>query len=161
MQEAVIGPHPFTADGLVLIEGGVLAMMQQFRQDASHKPEAGGILLGYRRGRHLHIAQASAPLPGDRRGRTHFYRGAFPHSQFAIEGWLSSGGTIDYMGEWHTHPETQPTPSRLDLEQWQAIHCRRSAFSMVFVIVGSDRQNWYGVGQGSTLRRAILRPETN
>ncbi|MFD0724382.1 Mov34/MPN/PAD-1 family protein [Lysobacter brunescens] len=160
MQEAIIGPHPFAADGLLLIEGGVLSVMQKFRQDAPHKPEAGGILLGYRRGRHLHVALASTPSSADSRGRTHFYRKALAHQQFAMKRWLSSGGTLDYVGEWHTHPEMQPTPSRLDLEQWQAIHSPRNSAAMVFVIVGSQHQNWYGVGRGNILRRAILGPET-
>jgi len=72
--------------------------------------------------------------------------------------WRASGGTLDYVGEWHTHPEQQPVPSRLDLEQWLAIHGARSGIGMIFIIVGSASQNWYGVGQGQFLRRVHLAP---
>jgi integrative and conjugative element protein (TIGR02256 family) len=62
---------------------------------------------------------------------------------------------VDYLGEWHTHPEVLPSPSSLDISEWQLI-CRRKATPMVFMIVGMDGSLWAGVGLGDTVFKAVM-----
>jgi integrative and conjugative element protein (TIGR02256 family) len=57
---------------------------------------------------------------------------------------------MDYIGEWHTHPENDPQPSTLDLDEWCKI-CSRREDPMVFLIQGTLRQ-WVGVGLGDATK---------
>ncbi|OXH94269.1 hypothetical protein CA830_02660 [Burkholderia multivorans] len=42
-----------------------------------------------------------------------------------------------YIGEWHTHPETVPSPSLVDINQWSQLPSRNANnAAMLGVIVG-------------------------
>lgn len=138
--------HPFQTSARILIEPNVLDIISQFRQDAASKPEAGGILLGYRRGHHLHIIEATIPQRSDRRSLFGFLRRDRHHRDVAIKRWRESNATVDYLGEWHSHPEVRPKPSHIDVSEWRKICRREPAAAMVFMIVGMDGSFWLGVG---------------
>jgi integrative and conjugative element protein (TIGR02256 family) len=72
--------------------------------------------------------------------------------QIALSEWAKSLETMDYVGEWHTHPEIHPQPSALDLQEWQQI-CRRRKELMVFMIQGI-LGSWVGVGLHRDIRHA-------
>jgi integrative and conjugative element protein (TIGR02256 family) len=76
--------------------------------------EAGGVLLGLRRDPHIEVVSATLPSEGDERRRYRFCRASKGHQRAASRAWKDSGKLIDYVGEWHTHPEDWPSPSRLD-----------------------------------------------
>lgn len=160
MREPFLSRNPFVVGGLVLMEAAALATIDRYRQNDSRKPEAGGILLGYRRGSHLHVLEATPPLRGDRCLRHHFNRSAMPHQTIAMARWHRSGGTVDYLGEWHTHPEAHPHPSVIDLAAWREIHAARHE-PMLFVIAGDTESDWYGIGWRSKLQQVapIVTPE--
>lgn len=138
-------------DGFVLVEDRVLRVIARHRQLQGGTPESGGILLGYRRGPHLHVAEATAPLESDKASRTRFFRSAAPHQQAALTRWRESGGTMDYVGEWHTHPECNPVPSMIDTHGWEQISGTRKA-PMLFVIVGTQDRFWIGLSTATGLR---------
>jgi integrative and conjugative element protein (TIGR02256 family) len=52
-----------------------------------------------------------------------------------IEAWIRTSGTLDYLGEWHTHPEDTPRPSSIDRQQWHTV-CDSTTVAIAFVIVG-------------------------
>jgi integrative and conjugative element protein (TIGR02256 family) len=102
--------------------------------------EAGGILLGSVHGDHMLIEQATDPTAWDKRFRYLFERVPFGHEAIALARWTASQGIIRYLGEWHTHPEEQPTPSGLDRSEWNRLSSRRrDNRSMLAVIVGRER----------------------
>ena len=138
-------------DGFVLVEEQVLQVFVRHRQLHQDARESGGILLGYRRGSHLHVTEATAPLDSDQASRTRFFRSATPHQQAALARWRESGDTMDYLGEWHTHPEYNPSPSTIDMRGWQHICSMRKA-PMVFVIAGIQDRLWIGLGISTGLR---------
>lgn len=129
----------------ILIESFPLEEMDLYRQDASHKTEAGGIILGYRRGTHLHVTQVTIPQISDKRHRYGFHRSAQHHQQVALKAWHASGNTMDYLGDWHTHPELHPSPSELDLNEWKKI-CSKRTSPMLFMIIGVSGDLWVGLG---------------
>ena len=139
-------------DGFVLIEVSVLRVLAGHRQGHQSAPESGGILLGYRRGLHLHVTDATVPLDSDQASRTGFFRSAAPHQQAALMRWRESGGTMDYVGEWHTHPEHSPSPSMIDSHGWQRICSTRKA-PMLFVITGIQDRLWVGLGVDGAIHR--------
>lgn len=132
-------------DGFILVEDRVLQVLARHRQLHHGVPESGGILMGYRRGSHLHVTEATAPLEPDRASRTRFFRSAFPHQQAALARWRESGGTMDYVGEWHTHPELNPSPSAIDRRGWGHISNSRKT-PMLFIIAGTQGSLWIGLG---------------
>lgn len=132
------------SNALLLIEPHVLQRLAAFRQLGQSSPEAGGILLGYRRGQHTHVSDVTVPTNRDVRRRFAFFRHATDHQRVATRRWKESGETMDYVGEWHTHPEDEPSPSGVDLQHWREIAIAASR-PMVFLIVGRQR-NWYGAG---------------
>jgi integrative and conjugative element protein (TIGR02256 family) len=132
------------SDALLLIEPQVLQRLVTFRQMEPSAPEAGGILLGYRRGHHTHVSDATVPTKRDVQRRFAFFRHADDHQRVATRRWKQSGETMDYVGEWHTHPEDDPSPSGVDLQHWREIASAASR-PMVFLIVGRQ-SNWHGAG---------------
>lgn len=129
----------------ILIEDEVLQRVAPFRQLKANDPEAGGIFLGYRRGNYIHVVNATAPGPGDTRSRYAFIRHDPVHQAMATRGWLDSNGCLDYLGDWHTHPEPYPNPSSLDVREWRKL-CRLHDEAMLFAILGT-RDWWFGVGR--------------
>lgn len=83
--------------------------------------EAGGILLGYVRGKHLEVFEASEPTSEDRRLRYFFERMIHGHKSLADRRWRESNGLVRYIGEWHTHPQETPSPSSTDIHEWQVL----------------------------------------
>lgn len=146
--------NPFTRDSRVLIEDVVVANVGAFRQVDPHAAEAGGILLGFRRDTHLHVAMATPPGPRDRRSKHYFYRDVEFHAHIALSEWAKTDRTMDYVGEWHTHPDDYPQPSSLDLQEWRRI-CQRRKEPMVFIIQGILGR-WIGVGIGSDIKVSAL-----
>lgn len=140
-------------DGYILIESSVLKLVREYCQHQVNIPESGGILLGYRRGGHLHIVTATTPQPDDQRMRFSFFRRDQNHRKAAIRHWNNSGNTMDYIGEWHTHPEPDPSPSSLDISEWTRI-CSARKTSMIFLIVGWTGNFWLGVGSDQNIMQA-------
>lgn len=91
------------------------------------------------------------PGPGDKLNRTAFWRRDPSHQRIARKVWAASGETPDYLGDWHSHPQVQPTPSGTDLPEWQKILSGREE-AMAFLILGTA-QIWLGVGLGEGIRQ--------
>ena len=121
--------------GLVLVEASVVETLLQWRQLGS-SPEAGGVLLGFRRSAHLHVAGCTTPQSKDRRSRFFFYRRDNGHQKEATRFWNATGGTGYYLGEWHTHPEDVPKPSPVDSGEWQRLSRSKLGPEVLFIIVG-------------------------
>lgn len=153
MQPAMMWHNPIDNRGDILIETSVIELVRNYCQYQASMPESGGILLGYRRGKHLHIVAATTPQPGDQRMRFRFSRRDQYHQKVAMRQWDMSDKRMDYIGEWHTHPETEPTPSSLDMSEWEKICCARK-ISMVFLIVGWTGAFWLGVGRRQHITKA-------
>ena len=131
------------------IDPAALDQMLRFQQLEAHQAEAGGVLLGRHilGGHDIVVDEVTSPMPEDVRTRQTFHRSKVGHQQVIDERWRSSEGTCLYLGEWHTHPEPSPLPSRVDLGDW----CRRlladrfTGDSLLFVIVGTQEvKAWEG-----------------
>ena len=149
-------PLPFQDDGQLLIESSVLQRAFSFRQARSVDCETGGILLGFRRGPHLHVCDLTVPQRGDLRRRYGFQRNDGQHQAIAIARWKDSAHCMDYLGEWHTHPELDPSPSSLDKSEWKKI-AEHANQPMVFLIAGTEYDFWLGVGSKRKLATMLKR----
>lgn len=141
----------FLADGrLVLVEQVVDDDMRRFVAPDEADREAGGILLGHYRGPHIEIVKCTTPLPLDVRSTYQFKRSDPQHQQIATKEWASSGGTVNYVGEWHTHPEDYPSPSFSDKVGWWRRSLSRRPNSLAFIIVGNCA-TYCGMSNGTRL----------
>jgi integrative and conjugative element protein (TIGR02256 family) len=135
-----------------------LITMTEFVQIGNFKTEAGGVLLG----RYIVDCEdvvvdcITPPLDGDKRSRFLFFRTAQSHQRIINHAWRSSKGICNYLGEWHTHPEPDPSPSTHDTLNWK----RKLRFDkydsdyLFFVIIGIRRINaWKGSREDGAIKK--------
>lgn len=124
------------------LDEAVVEVLLSHAQRDPNAMEAGGVLMGrhIRGTRDVVVDSVTTPMRGDRRSRFSFHRSRRPHQHALDETWKLSEGTCVYMGEWHTHPESYPNPSSVDLADWRK-RLRRDEVdseSLFFVIVGQE-----------------------
>jgi len=138
-------------DSYVVIQPAVMEVFNNFVQTGADAPESGGILLGFVRGHHVDVIEATPPMKSDKRFRSFFERLANGHEAIAKRRWMESNGLVRYLGEWHTHPQDDPIPSYVDRDEWQKLAVkRRDERSVLAIIVGrcslhlefTDRNGW-------------------
>jgi integrative and conjugative element protein (TIGR02256 family) len=128
--------HNSADEQFVYFSQSVLEVFERHVQSDSGT-EAGGILLGYVRGKHLELLEASEPTRQDRRLRYFFERMIHGHKSLADRRWSESNGLVRYIGEWHTHPQEIPSPSSIDISEWQILaQDRVDRRPLLAVIVG-------------------------
>jgi integrative and conjugative element protein (TIGR02256 family) len=127
----------------VLLTTRLVESVTSHLKQYGHGKERGGILLGFRRGPHLHINEATFPMRWDIGTKFAFRRSAIGHGEIALRRWRQSNRTIDWVGEWHSHPEGIPSPSSIDIRSWGEITRDRAA-PMAFMIIGWER-GWLGL----------------
>jgi len=119
---------------LVVIMPNVLDRLMTYRQLHWYTSEAAGVLIGERRGPHLVVQDVSEPGKGDIRSRYYVDRKGSHHQLAVDQAFLRSGGALQYIGEWHSHPEDEPSPSTKDRDSWGRY--LSAPEPMVLIIVG-------------------------
>lgn len=120
---------------ILLFSDSSISTMQKFIQNTNSKCEAGGIILGEVKGKHIYVTDVSSPKKNDIRKSTYFERKDKAHISF-YEYRYNQNNCTKYFGEWHTHPEKQPTPSLTDKKEWNKI-CKMIKEPNIFLIIGT------------------------
>lgn len=123
--------------GYIYVDLSVLEALSRYKQNLPKATEAGGFLVGYYKEKDIHVINLTHPLPGDKRGRYYFKRRDMYHVEQVKKWYLDSGGEINCLGEWHTHPEPYPTPSNVDTSGWRIFNRDRQGQHAIFLIVGT------------------------
>jgi integrative and conjugative element protein (TIGR02256 family) len=129
-----------TPSGLLCISPTVLNELEKYRQHNRSAPEAGGIILGRifpTRG-NVEVDAVTVPNSQDHGSRFRFTRARKPAQREIERAWVNSQGIQNYLGEWHTHPEDDPRPSSVDVDNWIRL-ARIAEFeqdALFFLIVG-------------------------
>lgn len=134
--------------GVAYISEEALTRMLSYRQTTPNACEAGGVLLGRHRidSHDIFVEDITTPHHLDKRTRITFVRSK-AHQRLAMKRWKNSGETCGHLGLWHTHPESDPHPSDVDIFDWRkALHeDHYEGPSLIFVIVGtSTLRMWQG-----------------
>ena len=129
---------------LVDVSDDVVRTIERYSSPGENDREAGGILIGSYRGAHIQIVECTTPLFRDRRSRALFDRRDEGHQRTALERWRASGRTLTFVGEWHTHPESRPSPSSIDRRTWRRVAKKNKAGNTFFLIKGYD-SCWCGL----------------
>lgn len=100
----------------IYISDSAYNIMSRFIQDDQKKLESGGILIGQIKGNNVYIQKVTIPNQFDKATRNSFTRNKETAQIILNHEVVNSQNTITYLGEWHTHPEANPTPSGQDLK---------------------------------------------
>ena len=114
--------------------------------DKAHGVETGGILVGCYCSSHrcAQVTDCSNAPRDSTAGTAHFYRGVKGLKAWLKRLWRHQDKRY-YLGEWHFHPNADPTPSHTDSEQMKKIasstlyHCPEP---VLFIIGGDSRSGW-------------------
>lgn len=61
-----------------------------------------------------------------------------PHHQLSVDrAFEISNGRLGYLGTWHTHPESHPSPSEVDERDWLKCVSKNKDRQLFFFIIGS------------------------
>lgn len=141
------------------ITENVLTRLKSFRQLSSSDPESGGVLLGRYMldDNDVIIDKITVPQSNDRSTRFSFHKQQKEHQRIIDAVWSESLGTCNYLGEWHTHPEDDPSPSKIDIKTWlrQFVETVFEGDKLFFIIVGRKALSVYLVN--NTIKELILR----
>jgi integrative and conjugative element protein (TIGR02256 family) len=138
-----------TNGGRIKLSNPVIETLAKYQQIHKNSNESGGILLGrfIKESKDIVIDKITTPLKGDKQTRFSFKRLSPLHQEVINEEWTKSRGTINYLGEWHTHPENYPRPSFIDIQDWKR-KMKIDTFSsryLYFIIQGIVELNiWEG-----------------
>lgn len=139
----------FLANTFIEIQLSALIIFRKYIQVDSKK-EAGGVLVGKRlKNGDLVIVCASEPTSLDIRTSFSFRKYPKSHKIFISNYQSESNGFIGFVGEWHSHPEKIPTPSKTDYKYWRKIMRNNNDDSLVFIIVGTMMTAIYYLVDGS------------
>lgn len=109
----ILNERPTGGDSVeVLLTPDVLQHFERYRQTRLWSREAGGQLFAIIDGERWTIVEATGPRRSDKRSRFGF-RSSRTVEQAEIQDRFAKG--LHYVGDWHTHPVSVPTPSREDL----------------------------------------------
>lgn len=126
----------------VIFTAEAVYQMRAHTQSTAREPESGGILLGRHllESQDLVVDEVTVPQKDDRQSRFAFFRSK-RHNTLAHQRWEASKGRMAYLGLWHTHPESDPTPSCLDRRDWTKAIAQDTfeGERLFFPIVGIDR----------------------
>lgn len=127
-----------SADIRVIFENEVLELFEQHKQLSQTSLEAGGQLFARFNEKEVVISKATGPRNGDKRGRFLFWPNR-KREQNEIKELFGKG--YHYVGDWHTHPENIPMPSRIDLESINECYnqSHHDLKYFILVIVGTDK----------------------
>jgi integrative and conjugative element protein (TIGR02256 family) len=139
--------------GTIELGSAVVAVLDRYRQLEAGAQEAGGMLLGrlISESNDLVIDEATEPGKRDRKGRYFFFRGRSHAQKRVDEVWYRSHCTVNYLGEWHSHPEDDPSPSCADINNWRRISskARYEQDCLAFVIAGREKTRIWEFCKGS------------
>jgi integrative and conjugative element protein (TIGR02256 family) len=133
----------------------VLKVIDCFRQTRPQMHEAGGILLGEIYGTTIHITKASTPNSFDRSSRFHFERDRAAAQVIVDFEFLNSDGHVIYLGEWHTHPEDDPTPSGRDRQMIRSqLELGKLNEAFILMLIHGRKTTYLGYQTKTNLVRA-------
>ncbi|MBT41019.1 MAG: hypothetical protein CMF12_00690 [Idiomarina sp.] len=124
----------------VFVYETVLDDWRSVRQNRREKTEAFGVLIGAQNqdASQFWVEACTKPLGKDFSTRTSFILKDPHHQQCVDRHFKESEGSLGYLGTWHSHPESIPSPSHVDLKDWHSCCERNPDRKLIFVIVGTS-----------------------
>lgn len=140
-----IGPN----DLKVYIPSAIVKQFLSYRQIEKDMPEAAGLLIGlYKADSEIWLDSITLPKDGDKRLRNYFRLDAPAHQKDVDAAYERTDQILGYVGTWHTHPQSVPSPSGVDRQDWKKHEEENPDRALVFVVVGIDKISVYSSIKG-------------
>lgn len=133
-------PYVFYCDDTeVFIHYKVMNIWTGYKQLSSKQNEAFGVLIGcYNNENNIFIRMVTEPYSSDKATRTSFSLKDPKHQKIVSKAFQKSHSLLGYLGTWHTHPEYNPVPSSIDINDWNKCVTRNADRRLFFFIIGKD-----------------------
>lgn len=119
--------------------------LEKWRQIDKSAAESCGILIGEYRELSIYIKYITLPQENDKRTRTRFFRQDKKHQDILNTLHHENLGYVNYAGEWHSHPESNPSPSFVDINAWKKLDFFTEEYPKLFLILGNKNTDWLGL----------------
>lgn len=103
----------------IIIPEDVICELSKYYTD--NTKEVGGILLGRFAGKMVYEITEIACVNSQYNTRIHYQRDVKKAQSIINKRWDETKGEINYLGEWHTHPNMHASPSTTDMKSLSAI----------------------------------------
>lgn len=131
----------FKANGItVIIPEDVVCELNRYYID--NTKEIGGILLGrFLEGKVYEVTEIAC-INSQYNTRIHYQRDVKKAQSIINKRWRETTGEINYLGEWHTHPNMCAMPSSTDMESLSAImkQVRHVLPVVILLILGGNNK---------------------
>jgi len=142
----VIGNNKFLE-----ISPKAIEVFEKYKQNHG-KNEAGGILLGRCYKDKIVIERVTSPNSSDKAMPTFFDRNREKAQQIVNGEWSYSKGERIYLGEWHTHSEPSPQPSKRDRDMiYNMLKNTIMEIDFLFTIIVGTNDYWVGYQKSKKL----------
>jgi integrative and conjugative element protein (TIGR02256 family) len=123
---------------------------------ASHPLETGGVLLGWRSGSDRVVIDLRGPGPHALHGRHRF----LPDHAWQVgeihRAFRDTSGDVDYIGDWHSHPDGVAAMSNEDASTLRHIARRVTDPLMLILAGGTGGGDWSAVCWKGLLHRGLI-----
>lgn len=124
---------------IIILEDVICELNKYYSDNAK---EVGGILLGRFVGKTMYEITEIACISSKYSTKMHYQRDAKKAQSIINKRWSETGGEINYLGEWHTHPGMSPTPSAIDVRSLFVIteQVGHVLSVVVLIILGTNKK---------------------
>lgn len=126
----------------VIFESAPFRTIRRYAQILPWTKEAGGQMFGRIEDSRIVVTEVTTPSAKDRRTRTSFVLDV-PTANAQVAERFSRG--LEYLGDWHTHPEDEPTPSPSDRENAGRMFKAAAGRPWLLMAVAGRRGTWLGI----------------
>lgn len=105
---------------VVVLPNSILADLRKYRS-AQLPNETGGFLLGHRREGSIEVVSYTSEQTGDHATPTSFIRASPAHEKEIKAQWKATEGQLSAVGDWHSHPWGDGSPSSTDRRAWKTL----------------------------------------
>ncbi|WP_416041519.1 Mov34/MPN/PAD-1 family protein [Acinetobacter lactucae] len=155
----IIIDHQSGDEIFIVIDKNAIDNINSFRQKQISQAEACGVIIGERKGKHFFITQFTPPMPTDIRSRYACKRNIEGHQELVDMYHSQTQGCLQYLGEWHSHPQVNAFPSQKDLSEWPVtynyLYSKENISDMICLILGTEN-DWLGLYCNGKLYTSFL-----
>lgn len=131
------------------IASTVIDIWKKYRQVNADMHESFGVMIGSQENEPVSVVieDVTTPLPKDRHSRSNFLLIDKGHQKTVDAAFKKSNGALGYLGTWHTHPEKNPSPSAIDINDWRKCIKRNPDRKLFFIVVGIEKTKIYTINE--------------
>lgn len=134
--------------------------LSTYKQVAPDSLESAGLLIGYyNQNGDAFIDKFTTPNSSDIRTRTTFKLDSKAHQAEVNFAYKASEHLLGYIGTWHTHPQSKPTPSQVDKNDWKTHVGENEDRTLFFIVVGTNEIHAYMIINNKVTRMRVIKEE--